>query len=339
MADRSQDDSFSEGPARRHPPSGHMDVHGATHVGRRRPDNEDQFLIADLKKSLRVYQTSLGLDHQTRLFGGSQGKLLVVADGMGGHQAGSRASTIAVDSVATHVLNTMRWLFRLDEGGEDDFEGELKTALEHCQAMINSESEAIPQRKGMGTTLTMAYVIWPRMFVVHAGDSRCYLSRNSNLEQITRDHTVSQLYREKMETPAKGQAPQDPDLQGFGNMLWNVLGGETDDLLPEVYRARLELGDTLLLCSDGLTKHLSDQQIQQQLDHDDPAEQICQRLIDEANERGGSDNITVVVARFREQPPEVEVAEADTAMDLEQTDDFPQPVKSSFDLETVGHSD
>ena len=106
----------------RSPSSGQMDVHGVTHVGRKRPTNEDQFLIADLKKSLSVYQTSLDHDHQTRLFGGSQGQLLLVADGMGGHEAGQRASTIAVDSIATYILNTMRWFFRLDEVSDEDFQ-------------------------------------------------------------------------------------------------------------------------------------------------------------------------------------------------------------------------
>src|SRR5687767_948111 len=104
---------------------GRMDVHGLTHVGMRRPTNEDQFLIADLKKSMRVDQTSLGLHHQSWLFGNSQGKLLLVADGMGGHEAGERASTIAVDSIATYALNTMHWFFRLEEEVDDDFKDAL----------------------------------------------------------------------------------------------------------------------------------------------------------------------------------------------------------------------
>src|SRR5688500_14819628 len=103
-----------------------MHCYGATDVGRRREANEDQFLIADLKKSMDVHQTSLALDHHTRLYGGSKGKLLLVADGMGGHAAGERASTIAVDGVATYVLNTLHWMFRLGDGSEDDFVEDLK---------------------------------------------------------------------------------------------------------------------------------------------------------------------------------------------------------------------
>ena len=305
----------------RSPSSGQMDVHGVTHVGRKRPVNEDQFLIADLKKSLSVYQSSLGLDHQTRLFGGSQGNLLLVADGMGGHEAGERASTIAVDSIATYTLNTMRWFFRLDEVSDEDFQDELKAALEHCQSIIGIEADAIPQRRGMGTTLTMAYVIWPRMYVVHAGDSRCYLFRNSILKQITRDHTMSQLFKERSDAAAEGEMPNDLESSHGSNVLWNVLGGGSDDLTPDVYRANLQIGDTLLLCTDGLTKHLSDDRIKEYLNKDEPAENICQGLVEAANTDGGSDNITVVVARLCEHTDEpcgeeaVAVASVDTPVE------------------------
>ena len=127
-----------------------MDCYGRTDIGKKRSSNEDQFLIADLNKSLRVHQTSLGLDHQTRLFGGSQGHLLVVADGMGGCAAGERASTLAIDSVVSYVLDTLHWFYRLNENSEDDFRDDLKAALHHCQARLAIEMAAIPKREGMG---------------------------------------------------------------------------------------------------------------------------------------------------------------------------------------------
>src|SRR5437763_9216083 len=115
---------------------GKMDCFGLTDVGTAREANEDQFLIADLNKSMLIHQTSLQLEDHTRLFGGSQGKLLLVADGMGGHVAGQRASTLAVDTVTRYVLNTMSWFLRLEPGREDDLQEELKTALERCQQRI-----------------------------------------------------------------------------------------------------------------------------------------------------------------------------------------------------------
>src|SRR5262245_58488000 len=119
-----------------------MDAYGLTDVGRRRSTNEDQFLVADLNKSLRVQGTNLHIDDKTRIYGGSQGKLLIVADGMGGEAEGERASTIAVDQVATYVLNSLGWCFRLEENSELDFEEHLKEALKSCQDSIHTAAVA-----------------------------------------------------------------------------------------------------------------------------------------------------------------------------------------------------
>ena len=194
---------------------------------RQRESNLDQFLIGNLSKSLEVFRTSLNMDDHTRLFGGSQGKLLLVADGMGGHAGGKRASTLAIDVLADYLLNTLQWFYRLEEDGEQDFIEELKAALENCQQSIIAEGEAMPARRGMGTTLTVAYVIWPRVYVVHAGDSRCYLFRDNNLWQITKDHTVAQ------QAVDAGVLPENiAGTSRLGRMLWNSLGGD-DEINPE----------------------------------------------------------------------------------------------------------
>src|ERR1700716_1637781 len=170
-----------------------MDSFGLSDVGRQRETNEDHFLVADLNKSLRVHTTSLKLDSETRVYGGSQGKLLVIADGMGGEAEGERACTIAVDQLTTYVLNSLSWCFRLEEDSEHDFEDHLKEALESCQKSIQDVVATHPEMQSMGTTMTMVYIVWPRAFVVHVGDSRCYLLRKNVLEQITLDHTVSEV--------------------------------------------------------------------------------------------------------------------------------------------------
>ncbi len=169
-----------------------MDCAGLTDVGRVRQTNEDQFLIADLNKSMLVRQTSLALADHTRLFGGSQGALLLVADGMGGHAAGKQASALAVQTLEHYVLNTMPWFFHLQQDQETDLQDELKSAMEACQHSIETATAARPQQRGMGTTLTMAYLLWPRLYVVHVGDSRCYLFRPPRLVQITKDQTMAQ---------------------------------------------------------------------------------------------------------------------------------------------------
>jgi protein phosphatase len=273
---------------------GKMDCSGLTDPGRVRQQNDDQYLIASLSKSMQVHQTSLDLDDQTRLFGASQGKLLLVADGLGGGPSGGRrASALAVNSLTTYVLNTMHWFFRLRPDLEDQFLDDLKAALEFCQQRIHAEAERTPEHRGMGTTLTMAYLTWPRLYVVHAGDSRCYLLRGGRLRQLTRDHSLGG-------EPLGREAPEGNGGTAWGRLLWNFVGGSSDELTVEVYRAELALGDTLLLCTDGLTRHVPDAQLANLLAADTPSAETCRRLVEAANDAGGSDNVTVVVAHFRD---------------------------------------
>jgi protein phosphatase len=274
---------------------GKMDCSGLTDVGKKRPVNEDQFLIADLNKSMLIHQTSLSHEDHTRLFGGSQGKLLLVADGMGGHAEGKRASALAVRSLAHYVLNTLSWFFRLHPDHEEEFLEELKAALEECQRRIEAAAGADDEHPAMGTTLTMAYLLWPRMYVVHAGDSRCYLLRGARLEQITTDHTMAQRLVDR-----GALRPEEAQESRWSHVLWNCIGGGVHELTADVYRATLQLGDSLLLCTDGLNKATSDEKIFQSLRQNRPAEETCRHLVDSANAAGGPDNVTVVVAHFRD---------------------------------------
>jgi protein phosphatase len=275
--------------------AGKMDCFGLTDAGRVRAVNEDQFLIADLTKSMLIHQTSLSHDDHTRLFGGSQGKLLLVADGMGGHAAGKQASTVAVQAVADYVLNTMPWFFRLQPDAEEDLQDELRASLEACQKRVQTAAAAVPERRGMGSTLTMAYILWPRLYVVHAGDSRCYLLRGNWLEQITTDHTIAQRMVEAGEMRA-----EDAPRSRASHMLWNCIGGGSSDLTVDVYKATLHIGDALLLCSDGLSGMLGDAKMREVLRKAGGARQACEELVRLANGEGGKDNITAVVAFFRD---------------------------------------
>jgi protein phosphatase len=284
---------------------GKMDCAGLTDPGRARDVNEDQFLIASLSKSMQVHSTSLDLDDSARLFGPSQGRLLLVADGMGGHAAGRRASALAVDSLTAYVLNALPWFFRLRGDREELFLDELKAALEYCQGRLQAEGERLPGRRGMGTTLTLAYLAWPRAYLVHAGDSRCYLLHGPRLRRLTRDHTVARQLAEQ-------GALEGPEHLPWARRLWNVLGGGPDELAPEVYRADLALGDTLLLCTDGLTRHVEDVDLARLLAADCPAEETCRHLVNAANAAGGRDNVTVVVAHFRDAKRQ-EAVQATTA--------------------------
>jgi len=283
-----------------------------TDTGRVRQTNEDQFLIADLSRSMLVHQTSLSQEDHTRLFGGSQGALLLVADGMGGHAAGEQASAIAVQTLEHYILNTMPWFFHLQQSQESDLQDELKAVMEACQQSIVSAASARPERHGMGTTLTMAYILWPKLYVVHVGDSRCYLFRPPKLEQITTDQTMAQQLVERG-VLTKEAAPK----SRWSHVLWSCLGGGKQELSAEVYKANLTAGDTLVLCTDGLTARLTDEQLLPLIRQGGNADETCRRLVAAANDAGGPDNITVVVARFLDaaQPETTAhhaVAESDT---------------------------
>ena len=148
---------------------GKMDCFGQTDRGLRRATNEDHFLIADLNKALRIHQTSLNFDDEETLFGASQGMMLLVADGMGGHAAGEHASRLTVESLTSSILNQMPWFFSRDAEGDDDLRAALERALHRCQERLQHEAKVHPSVQGMGTTLTAAYVHWPRATIIHAG--------------------------------------------------------------------------------------------------------------------------------------------------------------------------
>ncbi len=289
-----------------------MDCFGLTDVGLKRPTNQDHFLIADLNKSLRVHSTSLNLDDETRIYGGSQGKLLIVADGMGGAAEGERASTIAVDQMATYVLNSLSWCFRLEEHSEHDFQDHLQEALKSCQTSIQSAVSEHPEMKGMGTTMTMAYIVWPRAFIVHVGDSRCYLLRNRKLEQITVDHTLGAVVaRARLIDGAQARN------SSMGNALWTVLGGNSQDLSVDAYKLTLERDDVLLLCTDGLYDMAPHEQLEERLNCMTGAEEVCRKLVELANSNGGRDNITAIVSRFLSPQPDQARAFVEVEVPLE----------------------
>jgi protein phosphatase len=271
-----------------------VDAAGKTDRGRRRDTNQDHFLIASLAKVMHVQTTSLDVEDQTNLFSSRTGDLMVVADGMGGRAHGDVASSIAVRTITRFTLNTLPWCFSLDPGDDDDLTDALGRALERSRNALEAEVRERPEEAGMGTTVTLAYVLWPRAYVVHAGDSRCYLHRQRELRQLTTDHTYAQQMVE-----AGALEPEEAQESRLAHVLWNaVVASEQSELDPEVRRLTLEREDTLLLCSDGLTKHVDDQQIATVLDASVSSEESVDQLIAMANESGGSDNITVIVARY-----------------------------------------
>lgn len=278
---------------------GKMDCYGESHIGLVRERNEDQFLIADLKKSVVIHQTSLSYDDETELLGGSQAKLLLVADGVGGNAAGDRASSMALESVVQYLLNAMHWVFLPEDEREETFMEDLKAALAFTQERIQHAAEVVASQRGMGTTITMAYIVWPNAYLVHAGDSRAYLCRNGKLQRLTHDQTYAQALAD-----AGAIAPEQVAKSPLNHILFSLLGCDPAHLDPQVYKTTLSWNDSLILCTDGLTHHLNDEQIAEVVHSGDCAKTCTHRLVKAANDAGGHDNTTVIVAKFGDASPD-----------------------------------
>jgi protein phosphatase len=266
--------------------------HGRTDPGRVRPNNEDQFLTAVISRALHVQQTSLR-QPQVR-YSTPQGRLFIVADGVGGNAAGEKASALAVHTVEQFVVEWLSWCMQLRAPDGDALLAEFQKALTQADDRLYDESLRRPELSGMATTLTLAYCFGRDLFVAHAGDSRCYLLRGGLLYRLTRDHTLT------AELVARGVlSPEEAAESRYRHVVVNVVGGE-HGVEVEVHKLPLEPGDGLLLCSDGLTEMVPEPEILAILMRENDPKAACDRLIDRANELGGKDNVTVVVARFEE---------------------------------------
>lgn len=296
--------------------AGKIDCFGLSDQGPGRPENQDQFLIADLSKSMYVHTTSLSFDDHARLFGNTQGTLLLVADGMGEHFGGGEASRLAVETIGQYVLNAMRWFPRSRNESDADFRAGLMRGFEMCQQQLYERMAAQPECNGMGTTLTLAFVNWPQAYVVHVGDSRCYRLRGGQLERITQDHTMAQ------QAVARGVMTADNVPARWKHTLWNVVGGHHESLEPDYFELELELGDKLLLCTDGLVEAVDDGRIQSLLQTEQPAEELCQQLLKRARDQGAQDDVTVVAAQFcdLDDPPVAAAMERATTPVSRQSD-------------------
>jgi serine/threonine protein phosphatase PrpC len=264
---------------------------GATDTGRVRPSNEDQFLIAELTKAMRIWQTSMA--EPLARFGDERAHLFLVADGMGGHAAGEEASALAIAAVERFALNTLKWFFHSGRADTQRILREFQAALREADVQIIHEAALHPKLSGMGTTLTMAYHIDQQLCVAHVGDSRAYLYRGDELQQITQDHTVT------AEMVRLGQLREDEvSHHRLRHVITNVVGGTEAGVYVEAHALELRPGDRLLICSDGLTEMITNDAIVATLKQHREPEAACIALLAQANDAGGRDNITAVVADF-----------------------------------------
>jgi protein phosphatase len=271
-----------------------VDAFGCTDVGKVRSQNQDHYLIATLRRTLEIESTSIPAEAVQNLGPGARALLLLVADGVGGGAGGEEASTGTLDAIVRYMAGTSRFFDRLDEQGLEDFRTDLTFAVQWSHAALRDRTtDSSPELAGMASTLTMALVIWPRAFVCQVGDSRCYHLRDERLMQVTTDQTMARQLIDEGLLPEEA-AQRSP----FSHVLSQSIGHSEPDVWPVLTELELRAGDTLLLCTDGLMKHVPDPQIAELLSTTTSASEAASALVGAALEAGGSDNVTVMAARF-----------------------------------------
>jgi protein phosphatase len=271
------------------------DVFGLTHIGKVRKVNQDHFLICSLHKHMKIHFTSLPDVDALQSESERLAYLGMVADGVGGGAGGEEASRLAIQKVAGYVAHTMRCYYTADATDEQAFADALQEAAMQCHETVVQTAQEDPDRRGMATTLTLIISVWPISYLLQVGDSRCYLFRDGKLSQITRDQTMAQdLVDQGVLTRT------DADNTRWAHVLSSAIGGQ--QTAPVVTRIDRTSDDVVLLCSDGLTKHVPNEHIRERLGAMTSAKQVCEDLLQEALDGGGSDNITILVGRATPQP-------------------------------------
>jgi serine/threonine protein phosphatase PrpC len=276
-------------PARK-PREEEIDVHGVTHPGKVRKDNQDHFVLCSLRKQLVLRFSSI--PDATELMTESErlASLAMVADGVGGAAQGETASRMALQAVTRYVSRATRCYFGAAEDDDQALLDALQEGARHCHTELIRLGEEDADYRGMATTLTLYLGVWPRGYLLQVGDSRCYMLRDGELTQITRDQTMAQA----MVDVGAMKAEEAANTQLAHTLTSSIGGRETH---PKVTRFDMTWGNVLLLCSDGLTRHVPDERIRDVLRSMTSAKQACETLLQEALDDGGSDNVTVVVGR------------------------------------------
>jgi len=266
-----------------------IDTFGLTHRGKVRPTNNDHFLVASFHRKLRVHFTSVpaGIEDQETE---SRGFLFLVADGVGGLESAGDGSALALETLAQHLLHATEICSEMVLSQAE------KSTLELREAVLQAHHALVDMAKEAGgkpaTTLTMYAGFWPRAFIVHVGDSRGYVFRDGQLTRFTSDQTYEQLMLE-----SGAIKPGSPEAARLKHVLWSAVGN--DEVVPQIVMTDVTRRDVILVCSDGLTKHVTEDEIRERLSRDETAEENVRALVNLALDRGGTDNVTAVVGKVR----------------------------------------
>ncbi len=259
-------------------------VFALTDVGRTREHNEDTFLVADLETGTPLDFT----DGYHEITADPHGLLFLVADGMGGAASGELASSMA----SSLVLEALRHTWKASDPSPTAFAEALRDATVLANARIHQHARENPEHRGMGTTVTIAGLLGDRLFLVQVGDSRAYMVRDGDGRQLTKDQSLMQRLVEAGEITA-----EEAEVSERRNIILQALGPEAHVTIDLTHQ-QVRRGDTLILCSDGLSGLVRAVEIARTATEEQDVRSICKRLVDRANQLGGPDNITVIAARF-----------------------------------------
>lgn len=265
-----------------------VEISAVTHRGRVRKNNEDQYAVVRRTRSGVVLATSLpssDLTHQDRT-----AWLLCVADGLGGEVSGEVASATAVKAMLDFASEMSSWIMQPAENLELDIKKRVELYSKAIKRDLRNKANENAELDGMATTLTAAYIYGDSAVVVNVGDSRSYLIGKSGLRQITRDHTVAQDLLDAG-VPAES-------TRAYGNVLTRCFGTDGEPVPVDVFHLKLHVDDQILLCSDGLSDLVVDEDISAVVAESTSTADACETLVSAALLAGGRDNITVVLARM-----------------------------------------
>ena len=268
-----------------------VDLAAQSHRGRVRLNNEDHFYVGRASRDLQTLMTSLPVTEIPER-SGEVVYAMIVADGMGGQAAGEIASQMAIGTMIQLVLATADWIMRPDPGEPERVMERIADRYRKAHAAVLHRSEEDPSLAGMGTTMTLACSLGHRLLTAHVGDSRAYLFRNGVLQQLTRDHTLAQRLADA------GLIDSEHISEHRARHILTEAIGAGQQAEPDLRQIDLVDGDDILLCTDGLTGMIGDDAIADILQRRKRANEACQLLIDAALERGGTDNVTVTLARY-----------------------------------------
>ena len=266
-----------------------IDAWGVTHVGKVRKENQDHFFLGSMSRGVVLDVTSIPEGEQL-VDEERMASFALVADGVGSGGGGEEAARTAVKGLVEKVAQTFHEAYATTAAEPEAFTKLLTDAAMECHERLMERTEHDPEHKRYATTLTLFLGLWPHAYLLQVGDSRCYVFHNGELTQISRDQTMAQeLVDQGVLTQSRAGGTR------WAHVLSSAIGGKQAE--PVVTRFVRDWGTIVLLCSDGLTKHVSDERIKELASTMTSSRQLCEDLLQEALDDGGSDNITMIVGR------------------------------------------